>query len=142
MRILKIFIIAFAILTVASCSSKTQPQPSLAGTWKITSAVGNDGRQWTGTFTLIEDDYGVNSYKGVFYWESVDGKSSGTDNVTGSYESVIKVLTLESQAITGNIEKVTYNMNIAGNGTRMTGTWTGSSDGTVENPGKLTASKQ
>ncbi|MES2267940.1 MAG: hypothetical protein V4520_14360 [Bacteroidota bacterium] len=141
MRILKAFLFAFAILTVVSCSSKTQPQPSLEGTWKITSAVGNDDRQWTGTFTLTQDE-GFTGYKGTFYWESVDGKSSGTDSVTGTYESVIKVLTLESQVISGNIEKVTYTMNVSGNGTRMTGTWTGSSDGTVENPGKLTAVKQ
>ncbi|MET3977692.1 hypothetical protein ABIB62_000260 [Mucilaginibacter sp. UYP25] len=139
MRIIKAVFIAFIIITAVSCSSKTQPQPTLAGNWKITSAVGNDGRQWTGSFILTED---IPGYKGVFQWQSVDGKSSGTDTVTATYESVIKVLIMRSVAVTGNIESVNYSMNVSNGSTKMEGVWTGSSDGTVENPGRLSAVKQ
>lgn len=139
MRILKSFFLAIILLISVSCSSKKQPEPSLAGNWKITSAVGNNDRHWTGNFTLTQDGIG---YKGTFKWDSVDGQQSGTDSITGTYNSDTHVLTMKSVVISGNIESVTYTMNITDNGTKMNGVWTGSSDGSVEDPGKWTAEKQ
>ena len=139
MRILKNLLVAFVILIVASCSSKKQPEPSLAGKWKITSAVGNDDRHWTGSFTLTKDGSG---YKGLFLWDAVDGQSTGTDSITGTYNADTKVLIMKSVVISGNIESVTYTMNVTDNGTKMSGTWTGSSDGSIEDPGRWTAEKE
>ena len=140
MRTIKILLAVFIIqIAVSSCGSKSQPEPSLAGNWKITSAVGNDGRHWTGSFTLKQEG---SDYTGFFLWDAVDGQSSGTDNVAGNYSSDIHLLTLKSTTITGNIESVYYTINVTSNGTKMNGIWTGSSDGTLENPGKWTAVKQ
>lgn len=140
MRIIKILFAVFIIqIAVSSCSSKKQPEPSLAGNWKVTSAVGNDGRHWTGSFTL---EQAGGNYTGLFLWDAVDGQSTGTDKITGTYNADTKVLTMKSVVISGNIESVLYTMNVTGNGTKMTGIWTGSSDGSVENPGKWTAEKK
>lgn len=140
MRIIKIILAVLIIqVAVSSCGSKSQPEPSLAGSWKITSAVGNDGRQWTGSFTLTQNG---SDYEGLFLWDAIDGQSTGTDQVTGNYNGDINVLTLQSKTITGNIESVYYTLNVTSHGTKMNGIWTGSSDGTLENPGKLTAVKQ
>ncbi len=82
-----------------------------------------------------------NGYKGLFLWNAVDGQSTGTDSVTGTYDPQTKVLTMKSVVITGTIEPVTYTMNVTDNGTKMNGIWTGSSDGTIEDPGVWTAEK-
>jgi hypothetical protein len=139
MRIIKIILAVLIIQIAASCSSKKQPEPSLAGKWKITSAVGNDDRHWTGSFTLTQDG---SNYKGLFLWDAVDGQSSGTDSITGTYNANTKVLTMKSEVISGNIESVTYTMNVTNNGTKMNGVWTGSSDGSVEHPGHWAAEKE
>ncbi|MBB5397225.1 hypothetical protein [Mucilaginibacter sp. AK015] len=139
MRIVKILLSVFVIQFMASCGSKTQPEPSLAGKWNITSAVGNDDRHWTGSFTLKQEGSG---YTGLFLWDATDGQSTGTDDVTGSYNTETKVLTMHSKVITGNIEPVVYTMNVTDNGTKMHGTWTGSSDGSVEDPGIWSAEKE
>jgi hypothetical protein len=110
---------------------KNQPEPSLAGKWKITSAVGNDDRPWTGSFTLTQDEGNIN----VFLLDAVDGKSSGTDSITGTYNAGTKVITMKSKVVSGNIENVTYIMNVTDNGTKMNGVWTGPSDGSLEEPG-------
>jgi hypothetical protein len=141
MRILKIFLAVFIIQFTASCGSKSQPEPSLAGKWKITSAVGNDDRHWTGSFTLKQDG-SENKFTGLFLWDAVDGQSTGTDSVTGTYNSGTKVLTMRSVVISGNIESVVYTVDVTDNGTKMNGIWTGSSDGSVENPGRWSAEKQ
>jgi hypothetical protein len=116
MRILKILLAVLIVQLTVSCGSKSQPQPSLTGNWKITSAVGNDSRQWTGSFTLnqVENE----DYTGQFSWESVDGKSAGTDNVSGLYNKDINVLTLKSTVITGNIENVYYTITVTNGGTK------------------------
>ncbi|GGH04239.1 hypothetical protein [Mucilaginibacter phyllosphaerae] len=139
MRIAKNIMAGFIILLMISCQSKSTPAPTLAGKWNITSALGNDGRHWTGSFTL---DQAGDGYIGLFLWESVDGKSSGTDSITGTYNSTTSVLTMKSVVISGNIESVTYTVTVAANSKSMAGTWTGSSDGTVENPGRWTAEKE
>jgi hypothetical protein len=140
MRIIKILLAVLIIqIAVASCSSKKQPEPSLAGNWKITSAIGNDGRHWTGSFTL---EQAGGDFTGLFLWDAVDGQSTGTDRVTGTYNADTKVLTMQSVVISGNIESVLYTTDVTDGGTKMTGTWTGSSDGSVENPGRWTAEKE
>jgi hypothetical protein len=141
MRIVKSLLVALVVLFTVSCSSKKQPEPSLAGNWKITSAVGNDDRHWTGTFTLKLDGSGSN-YTGLFLWDATDGQSTGTDSITGTYNADTKVLTMQSVVISGDIEPVVYTMNVTDNGTKMSGTWTGSSDGSIEDPGVWTAEKQ
>lgn len=130
---------AIALLPLAIACSKSDSEPSLAGNWKVTSAVGNDGRHWTGTFTLKQS---ANNYTGLFLWDAVDGLSTGTDSVAGTYNEGTKVLTLKSVLISGNIELVTYTMNVTDKGTKMDGIWTGSSDGSIADPGRWTAEKQ
>ena len=139
MRIVKIILVVLIIQIIASCSSKNQPEPSLAGKWKITSAVGNDDRHWTGSFTLAQSG---SDYTGLFLWTATDGQSSGTDSITGTYNAGTKVLIMKSEVISGNIESVTYTMNVTDNGTKMNGVWTGSSDGSVEHPGRWAAKKE
>ena len=141
MRIVKALLVILVIQFTVSCSSKKQPEPSLAGKWKITSAVGNDDRHWTGTFTLKLDG-SQNKYTGLFLWDATDGQSTGTDSITGEYNAETNVLTMQSVVISGDIEPVVYKMNVTDNGTKMNGTWTGSSDGSVEDPGKWTAEKE
>ena len=138
-RNIKLLFAILIIQSAVSCKSKSQPEPSLAGNWKITRAVGNDGRHWTGSFNLKQDG---GEYKGLFLWDATDGKSTGTDSIAGNYNAKTKVLTMRSVVISGNIEPVTYTVNVSGNGTVMKGIWTGSSDGTVDNPGHWTAKKQ
>lgn len=138
MRLLKI-LFAIALLPLAIACSKSDSEPSLAGNWKITSAVGNDGRHWTGTFTLKQS---ASNYTGLFLWDAVDGLSTGTDSVAGTYNAGAKVLTLQSVVISGNIELVTYTINVTDKGTKMDGIWTGSSDGSIANPGRWTAEKK
>ena len=135
MRIIKILFAVVIIQLMGACS-KSDSQPSLAGNWKITSALGNDGRHWIGTFSLMQEG---NGYKGVFNWATVDGTAVGVDNVVGTYDAKSKVLILKSVVISGNIESVLYTMNILGNGRAMKGIWTGSSDGTVDDPGRWSA---
>ncbi len=137
MQLLKILLLISILQFGASCS-KPLHKPFLVGDWTVTSAVGNDGRHWTGTFTLEPDG---NGYKGLFLWNAVDGQSTGTDSVTGTYDPQTKVLTMKSVVITGTIEPVTYTMNVTDNGTKMNGIWTGSSDGSIEDPGVWTAEK-
>ncbi|RWY48564.1 hypothetical protein EPL05_19155 [Mucilaginibacter gilvus] len=141
MRTIKILLAVLIIQLIVSCSSKSLPEPSLAGKWKITSALGNDGRHWTGSFTLIQDG-GDNKFTGLFLWDTVDGSASGTDSVTGEYNTTTQVLTMRSVTISGNIESVTYTMNVSTNNRIMNGIWTGSSDGSIENPGRWSAEKQ
>lgn len=139
MRILKILFSILLIQVVVACGSKVLPEPSLAGKWTITSALGNDGRHWTGSFTLMQNG---GNYTGLFQWDATDGSATGTDSVTGSYNATTKVLTMQSVIISGNIEPVVYTVKVTGNGTKMEGIWTGSSDGSIENPGRWTAEKQ
>lgn len=139
MRIIKFIVAILLIQTIVSCGSKSLPERTLAGKWKITGAVGNDGRHWTGSFTLEENG---SDYTGLFLWDAVDGKSSGTDNITGKYNATTQVLTMKSVVISGNIESVFYTANVTDGSTKMHGTWTGSSDGSVENPGSWSAVKQ
>jgi len=139
MRILKILFSVLLIQVIVACGSKVLPEPSLAGKWNITSALGNDGRHWTGFFTLTQNG---GNYTGLFQWDATDGSATGTDSVTGSYNATTKVLTMQSVIISGNIEPVVYTVNVTGNGTKMEGIWTGSSDGSIENPGRWTAEKQ
>lgn len=138
MRI-KILAAILMIQFIVSCRSKSQPEPSLAGKWNITSAVGNDDRHWTGSFTLKQKSSG---YTGLFIWDAVDGQSTGTDSVSGTYDIAKKVLTMKSVVITGNIESVVYTMDVSDNDRAMTGIWTGSSDGSIEDPGLITAEKE
>lgn len=138
MRIIRIIVAIIILQSVASCS-KTWPETSLAGNWKITSAVGNDNLNWTGSFTLAQDG---GNYNGLFTWHSADGLQNGTDKVTGSYDTKTKVLTLNTIVVTGNIQSVKYTADVSDGGRIMTGIWTGSTDGTVENPGRWTAEKQ
>lgn len=137
-RALKIFITILILQSFLSCKKDT-PTGFLAGNWKITSAVGNDGRHWVGTFTLKANG---DNYTGLFDWKTVDGSATGTDSVEGSYDHTKKVLTLRSVVISGNIESVLYTAQITGNYRSMKGIWTGSSDGSIENPGRWTAEKQ
>ncbi|RYZ99258.1 MAG: hypothetical protein EOP47_17290 [Sphingobacteriaceae bacterium] len=139
MRVIKLVLGILIIQFMTSCEPKSDPDASLTGNWKITSALGNDGRHWTGSFNLQQEN---DAYKGVFLWDAVDGQSTGTDTVAGKYNINTKVLTLTSIAITGNIEHVVYTVDVSGNGTRMKGIWTGSSDGSIENPGLWSAEKK
>lgn len=139
MRIIKILLAVLIIQLAVSCKSTPPPGPSLAGKWKITRAVGNDHRHWTGSFTLNQTG---TAYNGLFLWDAVDGKSTGTDSVSCNYDVKTKVLIMRSVVITGNIESVVYTMDVSANGRSMKGIWTGSSDGTVENPGRWSAEKQ
>jgi hypothetical protein len=139
MRFIKILFAVLVIPFVLSCDSKSDVTPSLAGNWKITSALGNDGRHWVGAFTLTQEG---NQYKGIFNWATVDGQATGIDSVEGSYNQATKVLTLRSVLISGNIESVVYTINVLGNGRAIKGIWTGSSDGSIENPGVWTAVRQ
>jgi hypothetical protein len=139
MRIIKILSVVLIIAVLASCTSKSQPEPTLAGNWTITAAIGNDGRHWTGSFNLKQEG-GDNKYTGLFQWNTVD--ASGTDSVTGEYNPGTNVLTMTSVTISGNIESVLYTMNVSTNGRMMDGVWTGSSDGTVANPGRWSAKKE
>ncbi|MEO6150293.1 MAG: hypothetical protein ABIP28_09035 [Mucilaginibacter sp.] len=139
MRIIKLILLVIIIQVAVSCESKSQPEPSLAGNWKITSALGNDGRHWTGSFNLQQDGDG---FKGLFLWDAVDGQSTGTDSIAGKYNAKTKVLTMRSVVISGNIESVLYTVDVSANGTAMKGIWTGSSDGSVEKPGLWSAIKE
>jgi hypothetical protein len=67
MRTIKILLAVLMVQLIVSCGSKSAPQPSLAGKWNITSALGNDGRHWTGSFTLKQEG-GENKYTGLFLW--------------------------------------------------------------------------
>ena len=140
MRILKILLAVLFIQLTISCSKSTT-QLSLAGNWKVTSAVGNDNRQWNGTFTLAREG-NSNAYTGLFLWNTIDNQATGTDSITGTYNPDTKVLVMQSVVISGNIESVLYTMDVTDNGTKMTGIWTGSSDGTVAHPGRWSAEKQ
>jgi hypothetical protein len=139
MRVVKLLVAVLMMQLIVSCSSKSQPEPSLAGKWKITSAVGNDDLHWTGSFTLTQNG---GSYNGLFTWDSADGQQSGTDSVTGTYDTKTRVLTLNTVAVTGNIQSVKYTADVSASGTSMTGIWTGSTDGTIAHPGHWTAEKQ
>jgi len=139
MRIIKILLAVLIVQFIVSCQSKSQPEPSLAGKWKITSAVGNDGRHWTGSFTLKQK--GID-YSGLFLWDAVDGLSTGTDSIAGNYDVRTRVLIMRSVVISGNIEPVVYTMNVSIGGRTMNGIWTGSSDGSIENPGRWSAEKE
>ena len=139
MRIIKILFAVLVVQFIVSCQSKSQPEPSLAGDWKITSAVGNDGRNWNGSFTLKQQGA---AYSGLILWDAVDGLSTGTDSVAGNYNISTKILSMHSVIITGNIEPVVYTMNVSNGGKTMEGTWTGSSDGTIDNPGRWSAEKE
>ena len=141
MRTIKILLAVLMVQLIVSCGSKSAPQPSLAGKWNITSALGNDGRHWTGSFTLKQEG-GENKYTGLFLWDAVDGSAEGTDSVTGEYNVNTKVLTMKSVIISGNIESVLYTMDVTANGRVMTGIWTGSSDGSIEHPGRWSAEKE
>ncbi|RYU87829.1 hypothetical protein EWM62_15130 [Mucilaginibacter terrigena] len=140
MRIIKTLLAVFILIAVASCK-KSETTVSLSGKWHITSALGNDDRHWTGSFTLKQEG-GANKYTGLFLWDATDGQSTGTDSVTGEYNASTKVLIMQSVVISGDIEPVTYTMNVTDNGTKMHGTWTGSSDGSVADPGIWTAEKE
>lgn len=140
MRILKILLAVLFIQLTISCS-KSNTELSLAGNWKVTSAVGNDNRQWNGTFTLAREG-NSNVYTGLFLWNTIDNQATGTDSITGTYNPDTKVLIMQSVVISGNIESVLYTMDVTDNGTKMTGIWTGSSDGTVAHPGRWSAEKQ
>jgi hypothetical protein len=137
MRTIKLLLVVLTLQVIVACQSK-QTEPSLAGKWKITSATGNDGRHWTGSFTLKQGA----DYTGLFLWTAADGKSAGTDSIAGKYDTQTKELILHSKVITGNIENVVYTATISGNGTTMKGIWTGSSDGTVEKPGHWSAQRE
>ncbi|RCH53677.1 hypothetical protein DJ568_16715 [Mucilaginibacter hurinus] len=137
-RIFKYILPVLLIQVITGCSSESEPEPSLAGKWNITSAVGNNDLHWTGSLTLKQNG---TEYKGVFIWDSVDGVQSGTDSVSGRYNDATRVLTMKSVVITGNIEPVTYTADISDDGQVMDGIWTGSSDGSVEHPGVWTAQK-
>lgn len=139
MRLIKILLAVLTLQLATSCS-KPKDELSLAGNWKITSAVGNDDRHWTGSFTLKQKS--ISDYTGLFLWDSVDGLSTGTDSVTGTYNLETKVLTMKSIVISGNIELVTYTANVTDKGKKMDGIWTGSSDGSIKDPGRWTAEKQ
>jgi hypothetical protein len=141
MRTIKILLAVLMAQLIVSCGSKLAPQPSLAGKWNITSALGNDGRHWTGSFTLKQEG-GDNKYTGLFLWHAVDGSADGTDSITGEYNVNTKVLTMKSVIISGNIESVLYTMDVSANGRVMTGIWTGSSDGSIEHPGRWSAEKE
>ena len=139
MRIIKVLLAVLIVQFIVSCQSKSQPEPSLAGKWKITSAVGNDDRHWTGSFTLKQEGA---DYSGLFLWDAVDGLSTGTDSIAGNYNIKTKVLTMRSLVITGNIESVVYTMDVSDGGRKMNGIWTGSSDGSIEDPGRWSAEKE
>jgi hypothetical protein len=141
MRIIKTIIAVLAIVFSTSCATKTLPEPSLAGKWAITTAVGNDTRHWTGSVTLTQAAEG-DHYTGLFLWDATDGSAAGTDSVTGVYAPNTKTLTMTSVVISGNIEPVVYTAKVTTTGTIMNGIWTGSSDGSVENPGIWSAKKQ
>jgi hypothetical protein len=138
MRTIK-FTLAFLFIVFGIACSKSELEPSLEGAWTITSALGNDGRHWTGSFNLYQKG---SACTGLILWDAVDGLSTGTDSVEGSYNSATKVLTMQSVIISGNIESVVYTMNVTDNGTKMDGIWTGSSDGSIEHPGRWTAEKK
>lgn len=141
MRILKALSFLLMVAAIVSCSKSQQPIPSLAGNRTITSALGNDGRHWTGSFSLTQAG-GDTKYTGLFVWHAADGSADGTDNITGDYNASTKVLTMTSVVISGNIEPVVYTMNLSNDNKSMAGIWTGSSDGSVEHPGRWTAEKQ
>jgi hypothetical protein len=135
MRLLHIVLLAFILLSGFTCS-KYIPEQSLEGEWTITSAVGSDNRHWTGYFDLYQKG---SACTGMIYWDAVDGLSTGTDSVSGTYNANTKVLKMKSVIISGNIEPVEYTMQVTDHGTKMHGIWTGSSDGSIENPGRWSA---
>jgi hypothetical protein len=141
MRIIKTLFALLAVAFMVSCQSKSQPEPSLAGKWKITAAVGNNNLHWTGSFTLKQEG-GENKYTGLFLWDAADGQQSGTDSIIGEYNPNKRVLTMTSVLISGNIEAVVYTVNVSTNGRIMNGIWTGSSDGSVADPGRWSAEKE